>query len=50
MEKFTNILSEIDKTREAIKTVEAKEHKLYVTDIPQRIEALKVAYKDAIKK
>ena len=54
MEKFTNILSEIDKTREAIKTVEAKEHKLIesytnISDLKERREAIKAVENDMVK-
>ena len=54
MEKFANILAEIDKTREAIKTAKAKEdelvdHYMIMSDLKERCEAKKATENDMIK-
>ena len=54
MEKFANILAEIDKTREAIKTAKAKEdelvdHYMIMSDLKERHEAKKATENDMIK-
>ena len=54
MEKFANILTEIDKTREAIKTAKAKEDELVdrymsMRDLKERCEAKKATENDMIK-
>ena len=54
MEKFVNILTEIDKTREAIKTAKAKEDELVdhytsMSDLKERCEAKKATENDMIK-
>ena len=54
MEKFVNILAEIDKTREAIKTAKAKEDELVahytsMSDLKERCEAKKATENDMIK-
>ena len=54
MEKFVNILAEIDKTREAIKTAKAKEdelvdHYMSMSDLKERCEAKKATENDMIK-
>ena len=54
MEKFANILTEIDKTREAIKTTKAKEdelvaHYMSMSDLKERCEAKKATENDMIK-
>ena len=54
MEKFVNILAEIDKTREAIRTAEAKENKLIKSytslgDLKEKCEAIKATENDMIK-
>ena len=54
MEKFVNILAEIDKTREAIKTAKAKEdelvdHYMIMSDLKERCEAKKATENDMIK-
>ena len=54
MEKFVNILTEINKTREAIKTAKAKEdelvaHYMSMSDLKERCEAEKATENDMIK-
>ena len=54
MEKFVNILTEINKTREAIKTAKAKEdelvaHYMSMSDLKERCEAKKATENDMIK-
>ena len=54
MEKFVNILAEIDKTREAIKTAttrenELKDHYMSISNLKERCEAKKVTDNDIIK-
>jgi ribosomal protein L31 len=54
MEKFVNILTEINKTREAIKTAKAKENELLdyymsMSDLKEQREAKKVTDNDIIK-
>ena len=54
MEKFVNILAEIDKTREAIKAAKAKEdelvdHYMIMSDLKERCEAKKATENDMIK-
>ena len=54
MEKFVNILAEIDKTREAIRTAKAKEDELVdrymsMSDLKERCEAKKATENDMIK-
>ena len=54
MEKFANILTEIDKTREAIKNTKAKEdelvdHYVSMSDLKERCEAKKATENDMIK-
>ena len=54
MEKFVNILTEINKTREAIKTAKAKEdelvdHYMSVSDLKECCEAKKTTENDMIK-
>ena len=54
MEKFVNILAEIDKTREAIKNTKAKEdelvdHYVSMSDLKKRCEAKKATENDMIK-
>ena len=54
MEKFVNILAEINKTREAIKTAKAKEdelvaHYMCKSDFKERCEAKKATENDMIK-
>ena len=54
MEKFVNILAEIDKTREAIRTAEAKENKLIKSytslgDLKEKCEAIKATENDMVK-
>ena len=54
MEKFVNILTEINKTREAIKTTKAKEdelvaHYMSMSDLKERCEAKKATENDMIK-
>lgn len=54
MEKFVNILAEIDKTREAIKTVTTREnelidHYMSMSNLKERCEAKKATDNDIIK-
>ena len=54
MEKFVNILAEINKTREAIKTAKAKEdelvaHYMSMSDLKEHCEAKKATENDMIK-
>ena len=54
MEKFVNILAEIDKTREAIKTATTREselidHYMSISNLKERCEAKKVTDDDIIK-
>lgn len=54
MEKFVNILAEIDKTREAIKTATTKEdelvdHYMSMSNLKERCEAKKATENDMIK-
>ena len=54
MEKFVNILAEIDKTREEIRTTKAKEdelvaHYMSMSDLKERCEAKKATENDMIK-
>lgn len=54
MEKFVNILTEINKTREAIKTAKAKEdelidHYMNISNLKERCEAKKATDNDIIK-
>lgn len=54
MEKFVNILAEINKTREAIKTATTKEnelidHYMSISNLKERCEAKKVTNNDIIK-
>lgn len=54
MEKFVNILAEIDKTREAIKVAEAKENKLIksytsLSDLKEKYGSIKAVENDMVK-
>ena len=54
MEKFVNILAEIDKTREAIRIAESEENKLIKSytslgDLKEKCEAIKATENDMIK-
>lgn len=54
MEKFVNILTEINKTREAIKTAESKENKLIksytsINSLKEKCETIKVVENDITK-